>query len=130
MNILIVEDDDVSRKVLLQFMKKYGECRSAEDGETAVAAYRQAWEDGQPYHLICMDIRLPQMDGYTAISQIRDYENEQKIPEFKKAKVIITSGMDAGENIPKTFELGCVAYASKPIDFVQFDNLLRDLQLI
>ncbi|MBR1567682.1 MAG: response regulator [Lachnospiraceae bacterium] len=130
MNILVVEDDAVSRKVMTYFVNKYGDCQTAEDGEKAVELYKHAWEQGQPYNLICMDIKLPGMDGYDTIEKIREYETKQNIPEFKKAKVIITSGMDAGENIPKSFELGCVAFASKPIEFAQFDSLLRELQLI
>ncbi len=130
MNILIVEDDFVSRKFMTKFLSKYGTCQTAEDGEMAVHMYKQAYEQKNPYDLVCMDIMMPKMDGYETVAHIRSYEEEQGIPRHQEVKVIMTSGMDAGSNVTKAFELGCVAYASKPIDIVKFNNILRELQLI
>lgn len=130
MNILIVEDDDVSRKFMVKFLSKYGKCKTAEDGEQAVEMYKKATEKKQPYDLICLDIVMPKLDGYETLEQIRKYEEEQGISRNQGVKVIMTSGMDASTNVTKAFELGCVAYTSKPIDLVQFDSLLQELRLI
>lgn len=130
MNILIVEDDDVSRKFMVKFLSKYGKCKTAEDGERAVEMYKKATENKQPYDLICLDIVMPKLDGYETLEQIRKYEEEQGISRNQGVKVIMTSGMDASTNVTKAFELGCVAYTSKPIDLVQFDSLLQELRLI
>lgn len=130
MNILIVEDDFVSSKFMTKFLSKYGTCQTAGDGEQAVEMYKKAVENKRPYDLICMDILMPKMNGYETLEQIRQYEKEQGITRQHEAKVIMTSGMDTSTNAMKAFELGCVAYASKPIDIVQFDNLLQELQLI
>ena len=130
MNILIVEDDVVSRKFMTKFLSKYGKCQVAEDGEQAIRLYKEAVAKRQPYDLICMDILMPKLDGYETLEQIRAYEQEEGFTRQQEAKVIMTSGMDASVNATKAFELGCVAYASKPIDILQFHNLLQDLQLI
>lgn len=130
MNILIVEDDFVSRKFMVKFLSKYGDCQTAEDGETAVEMYKQALDNRKPYDLVCMDIVMPKMDGYETVALIREYEKEQGVERNREAKVIMTSGMDVSQNVTKAFELGCVAYASKPIDIVKFNNILRELQLI
>jgi two-component system chemotaxis response regulator CheY len=130
MNILIVEDDFVSRKFMVKFLSKYGNCQTAEDGEMAIRMYQQAQEDKRPYDLICMDIVMPKLDGYETLGQIRAYEKEVGIPAGREVKVIMTSGMDASKQVTKAFELGCVAYATKPIDMVKFNNILRELQLI
>lgn len=130
MNILIVEDDDVSRKFMVKFLSKYGKCKTAEDGEQAVEMYKKAAEKKQPYDLICLDIVMPKLNGYETLEQIRKYEEEQGISQNQGVKVIMTSGMDASTNVTKAFELGCVAYTSKPIDLVQFDSLLQELRLI
>lgn len=130
MNILIVEDDVVSRKFMTKFLSKYGKCQAAEDGEQAIKLYKDAVAKRQPYDLICMDILMPKLDGYETLEQIRAYEQEEGFTRQQEAKVIMTSGMDASVNATKAFELGCVAYASKPIDILQFHNLLQDLQLI
>lgn len=130
MKILIVEDDFVSRKFMTKFLSKYGVCQTAEDGEQAVEMYKDAAEQQRPYDLICLDIVMPRMDGYKTLELIRSYEEEQGITSQEGVKVIMTTGMEVGTNITKAFELGCVAYTSKPIDIVQFDSLLQQLQLI
>ncbi|MDE7366437.1 MAG: response regulator [Lachnospiraceae bacterium] len=130
MKILIVEDDFVSRKFMTKFLSKYGVCQTAEDGEQAVKMYKDAAEQQRPYDLICLDIVMPRMDGYKTLELIRNYEEEQGITSQEGVKVIMTTGMEVGTNITKAFELGCVAYTSKPIDIVQFDSLLQQLQLI
>lgn len=130
MKILIVEDDFVSRKFMTKFLSKYGVCQTAEDGEQAVKMYKDAVEQQRPYDLICLDIVMPRMDGYRTLELIRNYEEERGITSQQGVKVIMTTGMEVSTNITKAFELGCVAYTSKPIDIVQFDSLLQQLQLI
>ena len=74
MRTLIVEDDFTSRLLLQTFLSRYGECHIAVNGKEAVAAFRAARESGQWYDLICMDIMMPEMDGQTAVKEIRALE--------------------------------------------------------
>src|SRR5208282_338399 len=71
MRTLIVEDEFTSRLLLQSFLSQYGECHIAVNGREAVAAFRTACESGQAYDLICMDIMMPEMDGQTAVREIR-----------------------------------------------------------
>ena len=64
MKILVVEDDFASRKFMMNYMKKYGECDGTVDGSEAVEAYMMAAEAEEPYDLICLDVMMPVMDGY------------------------------------------------------------------
>ena len=89
MKILLAEDDFVTRKFMLNFLSKYGECDVAVDGLEAVEALALAFEDGEPYDLVCLDIMMPVMDGYQALKEIRDVEKKMNIPEEKAVKVII-----------------------------------------
>ena len=77
MNILIVEDDVVSRKFMTKFLSKYGKCQVAEDGERAIRLYKEAVAKRQPYDLVCMDILMPKLDGYETLGQIRAYEQAE-----------------------------------------------------
>ena len=43
---------------------------------------------------------------------------------------VMTTALNEGRNVTKAFELGCVAYAGKPIDQEKFENVLRKLELI
>lgn len=130
MRILIAEDDFASRKFMLKFLSKFGECDITVDGMEAVDAYFMALDAGTPYDLVCLDIMMPALDGYQALKAIRDIEQERKIPEDNRAKIIMTTALNEGANVNKAFDLGCVAYAGKPIDQVKFESVLRKLELI
>lgn len=130
MKTLIVEDDFASRKFMLKFLQKYGECDITVDGKEAIEAFQMAFEEGTPYDLICLDIMMPEKDGYQVLREIREFEKERKLPEEKQSKVIMTTALTEGRNVTKAFELGCVAYAGKPIDQDKFENQLRKLGLI
>jgi two-component system chemotaxis response regulator CheY len=130
MRILIAEDDFASRKFMLRFLSKYGECDVTVDGTEAVEAFTMALETDEGYDLICLDIMMPLMDGYQALKKIREIEQEKGIEESKSVKIIMTTALSEGKNVMKAFDLGCTAYAGKPIDQEKFENVLRKLDLI
>ncbi|NJL86389.1 MAG: response regulator [Leptolyngbyaceae cyanobacterium SM1_1_3] len=64
---LVADDDAVSRLLMVKLLKEAGfKVKQAVDGQQAV----QLWQEYQP-DLICMDMRMPKMDGYEATQQIR-----------------------------------------------------------
>lgn len=130
MKVLIAEDDFASRKAMLNFLSKYGECDITVDGKEATEAFAMALEDDEAYDLVCLDIMMPEVDGYQALREMRKIENEMGIPEKKRAKIIMTTALSEGRNVKKAFELGCVAYAGKPIDQHKIVNLLTKLGLL
>ena len=130
MKILIAEDDLASRQFMLRFLSQYGECDVTVDGMEAVDAFTMALDADEGYDLVCLDIMMPELDGYQALKQIREYEKEKGISEDDGAKIIMTTALNEGRNVTKAFELGCVAYAGKPIDQDKFENVLRKLNLI
>lgn len=130
MKILIAEDDFASRKFMLRFLSKYGDCDITVDGMEAVDAFLMALEADEGYDLVCLDIMMPVLDGYQALKAMRDIEKDKDVPEDKAAKIIMTTALNEGRNVTKAFELGCVAYAGKPIDQEKFENVLKKLDLI
>ncbi|MEM9163316.1 MAG: response regulator, partial [Cyanobacteria bacterium P01_F01_bin.4] len=65
--ILVVEDADDSRRLLVELLSSVGfSIQAAANGQAAV----DLWQTWQP-HLIWMDMRMPVMDGYEATRQIR-----------------------------------------------------------
>lgn len=130
MRVLIAEDDFASRKFMLRFLSKYGECDITVDGQEAVEAFAMALEENEGYDLVCLDIMMPGMDGYQALKKIREIEKEKLVPEAKAVKIIMTTALNEGKNVTKAFDLGCTAYAGKPIDQDKFENVLRKFELV
>ncbi len=130
MRTLIVEDDSVSRFLLLSFLSKYGECHVAVNGKEAVAAFRAARESGQVYDLICMDIMMPEMDGQAAVKEIRALEEAGGTLSTFGAKIIMTTALDDVDNVVQSFGSLCDAYLIKPIDTGKLLSHMKELKLI
>jgi|SRR5271166_234819 len=130
MRTLIVEDDFTSRLLLQSFLSKYGECHIAVNGKEAVAAFRAAQEHGSLYDLICMDIMIPEMDGQTAVKEIRALEQVRGTSSTHGAKIIMTTALDDVENVVEAFKSLCDAYVFKPIDTGKLLGHMKSLNLI
>jgi signal transduction histidine kinase/CheY-like chemotaxis protein len=69
-SILIVDDHDLNRQVLVELLAPFGFCVfQAEDGSAAVRAFAQ-----HKPNIVLMDLRMPVMDGYEAMRRIRESE--------------------------------------------------------
>lgn len=130
MRILIVEDDAVSRRFLLDILSEYGECDVVADGLEALEAFMISLKDMKTYGLVCLDIMMPKVDGVAALKGMRDLEKKKKIPAENKTKVIITTALYDEEFVKKAFEIGCDWFLSKPISIEQLAEALKKLGLI
>ena len=130
MKVLIAEDDFASRKFMLRFFEKYGECDVTVDGREAVEAYTMAVEMDEPYDLICLDIMMPEMDGHQALRAIRKIEEESGVAEDERVKIVMTTALSETRHVTKAFENGCTAYAGKPINQDKLEAMLKKFKLI
>ncbi|GAB4372231.1 MAG: hypothetical protein Kow00121_14400 [Elainellaceae cyanobacterium] len=75
--ILVVDDTDTNRQLLVKWLTAAGfEVCEAKNGQEAVAQ----WSSFVP-HLIWMDMRMPIMDGFEAVRQIRLKEQQPEVRE-------------------------------------------------
>ncbi len=130
MRILIAEDDLASRKMLSKFLADYGECDITVDGMEALEAFMLAWDEGNPYDLICLDIMMPSLDGIKTLRIIRDLENQKGLQDEERAKIIMTTVLDTVETVQDAFQTGCEAYAAKPLDLEKLVEVMKRLSLI
>lgn len=130
MRILIAEDDYISRTFLFKFLSKYGECDVTVDGIEALEVFMMSLDEGIYYDLVCLDIMMPEVDGINVLKTIRILEDERKIPEESKCKVIMTTALNATEKVQSAFDIGAEGFAVKPIDVDKFLDVLKKLKLI
>ncbi|HEX9063437.1 MAG TPA: response regulator [Clostridia bacterium] len=130
MRVLIVEDDLASRKFLQKFLSRYGECDVVVDGLEALDAFLFSLKSDDPYDLVCLDVMMPKVDGMKVLKSIRDLETQKGIRPHKRVKVIMTTALTGTDFVQDAFELGCEAFASKPIDTDKFVEVMKKLGLI
>jgi putative nucleotidyltransferase with HDIG domain len=121
MRILIVDDEMVSRTKLELIMEYFGDCKTVNQGDDALAAFHEAHRDEDPFNLIMLDINLPDMDGIKVLSTIRNTEKELNIDQSRKAKILMTSSYRNKDRIVASVQSGCDDYIGKPFDL----NLIR-----
>ena len=130
MRTLIAEDEFTSRFLLQKFLSQYGDAQVAVNGKESVTAFRAARESGRPYDLICMDIQMPEMDGQTAVREIRVIEEDGGTLSTDGVKIIMTTAQEDAKNVIESFKSLCDAYLFKPIDTEKLLGHIRDLHLI
>jgi CheY-like chemotaxis protein len=114
LKILIAEDDEISGKLISLMVNMY--CKVLLKASTGIEAVEIA-SNNPDIDLILMDIKMPEMGGYDATLQIR---------QFNKNVVIIaqTSYGLTGDR-EKAIEAGCNDYISKPIDKAKLLSVMK-----
>lgn len=131
MKVLIVDDAATHRAVLKKYLSLYGDCQPAVNGREAVKMYQEALEENNPYELICMDIRMPELDGQEALKEIRRIEKEKNLGWANCAKVIMITSSSDTKSIKTAFLEGrCDAFMSKPIEQHALVEQVRKLGLL
>ncbi len=121
MKYLVVDDSKMARKIiknnLLSLLSDSIEIIEAQNGKEAVEQYKQY----QPQ--ICfMDLTMPVMDGFTAISKICDYD--------KEAKIIVISADIQELSMKKAKENGALGFIKKPVNIESLKSMLTTLGLL
>jgi CheY-like chemotaxis protein len=69
--------------------------------------------------VVLMDVMMPEMDGYTAMQEIR------KLRKFKSMPIIALTAKAMKGDREKCIEAGASDYITKPVDTDQLVSLLR-----
>jgi CheY-like chemotaxis protein len=124
--VLLVDDEPSHRFLLrLLFLDLWSldvVISEASNGEEAVLLTQQ-W---QP-HLILMDLKMPQMDGYEAIQQIRTLERTQATgasPAYT-IRIIATTAAVSKVDRSRAFAAGCNDFVCKPYELRELKHTIE-----
>ncbi len=104
--ILIVDDNEVNRKILFRILQSDYHVLEAENGKQALDILDSSSEK---ISAVLLDLVMPVMDGYTFLSQL------ERTPSYG-VPVIVTTGNSARENEKQAFNLGAWDFVPKPYD--------------
>ena len=129
--ILLIEDnpDDVEL-TLHAFQKNHmtNEVVVASDGAEGLdylfgtGKYAGRDADEAPA-LILLDLQLPKIGGLEVLRRVREDERTKRIP------VVILTTSDEEEDIVNGYDRGCNSYLRKPVDFNEFMNSVKQLEV-
>ena len=129
--ILLVEDNpsDVGlTKRAFEQHRIHNELVVVEDGQEALdylfgtGAYAGRDTSVMPA-VILMDLKLPKVDGLEALRRIRGHDLTKRLPV-----VILTSSRE-DQDVAMSYDLGANSYIRKPVDFQQFAEAVKALDL-
>lgn len=115
MKILVVDDSTTVRAILSDILSPYGSCDTAGNGLEGLWLFKKAWQQKEPYDLVCLDIVMPEMNGHEVLKQIRSFEVENNIKGDQKSKIIMVSSQDDHRTKFNAFKEFCDDYITKPI---------------
>lgn len=117
-SILVVDDCSYGRKTISTVLRSVGlRVETAENGQMACQRALAALEAGRPFDLILTDMDMPVMDGYEAMTYLRERGYPGRI-----VALTATSDEDARE---QCFIAGCDDFATKPIIFAKLVDLAK-----
>lgn len=102
--VLVIDDTPEIRMIIGETLEMFGfAVLTADDGEVGIAVAKENLPD-----LIICDIHMPKMDGFTALSKLRENESTATIP------FIFLSGAVERPNVRRGMEMGADDYLTKP----------------
>ncbi|MBI1292023.1 response regulator [bacterium] len=113
--ILIVDDEENIRFTLHELLRREGQgyvIDEATDGVNAIEKVRQ-----NRYSLVVMDIRMPRMDGITALREIRSIDPE--------ATVVLITAHGTQKLAMEALQLGAYDYFTKPFELTEVRIVVR-----
>ncbi|NDP64164.1 MAG: response regulator [Polaromonas sp.] len=102
--LLIVDDDTMTRRLLLEAFKYDYLVREAADGITALKIVLQEQPD-----VLILDGRLPRLDGLAVLAAIKSD------PQMKHILVVMMTGRGQFSDLERGVTLGADAYFIKPV---------------
>ncbi len=115
MKILVVEDNDMNRDMLVRRLSRRGfEVSSAVDGQQAI----DLTLSGKP-DLVLMDMSLPVLDGWAATRHLRN------LPDTANLPIIALTANATAEDREQALASGCSEYETKPIEMERLLEKIR-----
>ena len=129
LTILLVEDNPDHAELVIRNLEEFQVANRIfhlEDGETALNYLfgQGEYADRKRFplpHLMLLDLRLPKVDGLEVLKKVKEDVSLRAMP------VVILTTSEAERDMAKAYEYHANSYVTKPVEFVDFTKLLKDL---
>jgi two-component system, response regulator len=127
--LVIIEDDPEDVELTLMALKHwrfFNEVHVARDGEEGLdyllcrGPYVNRDPNDRP-RLVLLDLKLPKVDGLEVLRALRADIRTRYLP------VVVMTSSRLEEDMVKSYRLGANSYIQKPVDFGQFQQVVKGL---
>ena len=106
----VVDDHAINRLILHETLTALGaEVTDTASGREAVAEWRRAAASARPYQLLLVDCRMPEMDGFQVVEEIRRASSPEGLT------IVMLASHHWADDIARTYDMGLGGYLIKPI---------------
>jgi CheY-like chemotaxis protein len=123
--IVMIEDDDGHARLIEKNIIRAGVTNPIVHFPNGGAALDYLERNGHSARslLVLLDLNLPDMTGIDILQRLKQHDG------LKRAPVIVLTTTDDRREIERCYELGCNVYITKPVEYDQFANAIRQLGL-
>jgi two-component system, response regulator len=129
--ILLVEDNPSDAELTLHALRKHkvaNQIQHVRDGEEALdflfcrGSFSGRQFDNAP-HLVLLDLKLPKVDGLQVLQAVKSDPRTRAIP------IIVLTSSKEERDMVNTYQFGANSYIQKPVNFGDFQDVVRQLGL-
>jgi len=127
LNILVAEDNDVNFQVVSRMLRKVGHTVSrAVDGVKAIEQFKghNLNVHANGFDLILMDCEMPEMDGLTATSIIRELEEQATID---RVPIVALTAHAVSERLDMCMDAGMDSIITKPFSYKKLEDVMKPI---
>jgi CheY-like chemotaxis protein len=126
LSVLLVEDDPgdvVIAREALAAGRLSTDLQVVTDGVEAISYLRrtEGYADATRPDLILLDLNLPRKSGHEVLAEIK------QDPELRRIPVVVLTTSQAQEDVTKSYDLHASVHVSKPVDFDQFTDVVKQI---
>ncbi len=126
--IVMIEDDEGHARLIEKNIRRAGilnDIKHFTDGGQALHHLFEA-PDGPAKNgpaLVLLDLNLPDMSGIDILAKIKAE------PSLRRVPVVVLTTTDDKVEIQRCYDLGCNVYITKPVNYENFADAIRQLGL-
>lgn len=127
-NVALIEDNPADIRLAVETFKEFSlniNLKVINNGEDAVNFCKKIFDINNDFkpNIILLDLNLPRVSGLEILSILKKDDDLKSIP------VIILSSSESDRDIVESYKLYANSYISKPIDYDQFEQIIKNIKI-
>ena len=122
LNVLVAEDNNMNIAVIKAMLEQFNvQVQIARNGKQALDIYKMS---GDVIDVILMDCEMPEMDGFSASREIRQWE---KLEEKAPVHIVALTAHHTIEHQDLALQAGMDEYLAKPVSMQALEKILQQI---